>query len=106
MLLYYGPLGLLRLKVFSFKGVLIFFRYNITILIKGNCMTKKLTTTAESEYATNKKNVIITCPIHGNFEQTPARHPLLGSGCKQCAIESVKEILRIKNANNTILSYI
>lgn len=79
-------------------------------------MAKKLTTTqfiekasivhnkkysyAESEYTTNKKNVIITCPIHGNFEQTPARH-LLGSGCKQCAIESVKEILRIKNASNT-----
>ena len=26
---------------------------------------------------------IITCPIHGDFEQTPSNH-LQGKGCKEC----------------------
>lgn len=28
-------------------------------------------------------NVVITCPIHGDFEQNP-RHHMNGSGCKEC----------------------
>lgn len=31
-----------------------------------------------------KEKVTITCPIHGDFEQTPESH-LSGHGCKQCA---------------------
>jgi hypothetical protein len=34
-------------------------------------------------YAGNKKNVIITCSIHGDFLQTPNQH-LRGSGCPIC----------------------
>ena len=36
-----------------------------------------------TEYINSKNKVIITCPIHGNFEQTPARH-LMGDGCPSC----------------------
>ena len=42
------------------------------------------------EYVNNKTKVIITCPIHGNFEQTPKNH-LLGQGCPLCGIEKIKE---------------
>lgn len=35
-------------------------------------------------YRTSKHNVIITCPIHGDFEQTPNSH-LRGCGCPKCA---------------------
>ena len=31
-------------------------------------------------------NVIITCPIHGDFEQTPHAH-LKGQGCPKCGVE-------------------
>lgn len=35
------------------------------------------------EYINCKKKVIITCPIHGDFEQTPDHH-LRGQGCPIC----------------------
>jgi len=35
------------------------------------------------EYTTARDNVKITCPIHGDFEQTPSSH-LVGSGCPRC----------------------
>ena len=35
-----------------------------------------------------KTDVIITCPIHGDFKQRPSHH-MAGSGCKKCA--SVKQ---------------
>lgn len=35
------------------------------------------------DYQTSRKNVVITCPIHGDFKQTPATH-LNGSGCQKC----------------------
>jgi len=35
------------------------------------------------EYINSQRNVIIICPIHGEFEQTPARH-LFGQGCSSC----------------------
>jgi len=34
-------------------------------------------------YVTNRLNVTIICPIHGEFEQTPTNH-LSGKGCKYC----------------------
>ena len=50
------------------------------------------------EYINNKINVTITCPIHGDFPQTPDRH-LRGSGCKDCAIEERKRKY-LENINN------
>ena len=35
------------------------------------------------DYARSNKNVIIKCPIHGEFLQTPSTH-LRGSGCPKC----------------------
>ena len=37
----------------------------------------------KSIYVDNKTKVIITCPIHGDFEQTPMAH-LRGQGCPKC----------------------
>lgn len=31
----------------------------------------------------NKDKVVITCPVHGNFEQKPSNH-LVGKGCPKC----------------------
>jgi len=36
------------------------------------------------EYVSAKKHITITCPVHGDFEQTPDGH-LSGQGCKLCA---------------------
>lgn len=38
-------------------------------------------------YKGNTTRVTITCPEHGNFEQTPRKH-LEGSGCHKCAIDN------------------
>ena len=41
--------------------------------------------------------VIITCPIHGDFKQTPRRHVINKNGCLQCYRESqVKHIKFVK----------
>lgn len=39
------------------------------------------------EYANRTTPVIITCPVHGDFWQTPGNH-LRGAGCIQCHIDS------------------
>lgn len=36
-------------------------------------------------YVTNKKKVTISCPEHGDFEQSPDSH-LSGKGCPKCAV--------------------
>jgi hypothetical protein len=36
------------------------------------------------EYENDRKGVIIICPLHGEFKQTPNIH-LRGSGCKKCS---------------------
>lgn len=46
-------------------------------------------------YRTSKHNVIITCPIHGDFEQTPNSH-LRGCGCSKCADEGTGDRCRMK----------
>jgi hypothetical protein len=40
-------------------------------------------------YIKSSKKIIITCPIHGDFEQTPNKH-LSGQGCIQCGITKNK----------------
>jgi hypothetical protein len=39
-------------------------------------------------YVSSQANIVIICPKHGEFEQTPAQH-LGGRGCKQCGIEKI-----------------
>jgi hypothetical protein len=38
-------------------------------------------------YINSKENIIITCPIHGDFEQTPHKH-LLGQHCPKCKMKN------------------
>lgn len=50
------------------------------------------------EYSGVKNKVIIICPIHKNFMQTPTNH-LSGFGCLQCGIENraKKKVIDAKN---------
>lgn len=48
----------------------------------------------------NKNKVIITCSVHGDFEQTPNSH-LSGKGCPQCGIEKSHEVTK-KTTNDFI----
>ena len=45
------------------------------------------------KYINNRTEVIITCPIHGDFPQTPGAHKR-GQGCPYCAKEKRLEALR------------
>lgn len=49
-------------------------------------------------YKTNQNKVIITCYIHGDFEQTPNSH-LQGNGCPFCKNETEKEVIKFLNKN-------
>ena len=44
-------------------------------------------------YENARKNVIITCPIHGDFKQTPDNH-LKGCGCPYCQSSTLENIVR------------
>lgn len=44
----------------------------------------------QTKYIGARDNVIITCPIHGNFKQSPNSH-LNGAGCPDCAIQQIKD---------------
>jgi hypothetical protein len=50
------------------------------------------------DYINAKTNILITCPIHGDFSQLPCNH-LQGKGCKKCGINSVKIALTKTNDN-------
>lgn len=41
-------------------------------------------------YINKNEKVIITCPIHGDFQQLPFNH-LRGNKCPLCAIEAKKK---------------
>lgn len=49
-------------------------------------------------YINAKEKVIITCPIHNDFEQIPYNH-LMGKGCLKCGIEKLKNIFRKSQSN-------
>lgn len=49
---------------------------------------------SNSNYVSARENIIIICPKHGEFEQTPNSH-LNGSGCKKCANDELKERMSI-----------
>lgn len=51
---------------------------------------------SKSIYATSNKKVIIICPDHGEFEQTPNSH-IDGKGCKKCANSYIGDCLRKSN---------
>jgi len=67
-------------------------------IIKGLKKHKGKYSYLNTIYITAIQKVIITCPIHGDFEQTPNNH-LSGHGCSQCDIK-IKEGIWIKSFNN------
>lgn len=50
---------------------------------KANKVHKGFYTYEKSEYINENEKLTITCPIHGDFEQTPHNH-LQGHGCPSC----------------------
>ena len=53
------------------------------------------------KYINNNTKVIITCPIHGDFEQTPHNH-LQGKGCPLCRISHLEKEVGETLKRNTI----
>lgn len=54
-------------------------------------------------YENNKTKVIITCSIHGDFEQSPSVH-LKSQGCPKCTKDSQRKH-KVNDEINNILSY-
>ena len=53
----------------------------------------------KTEYKSTHRNVTITCPIHGDFKQSPANH-LRGQGCPKCDVSLLEnEIAQILTEN-------
>ena len=48
-------------------------------------------------YTDSQTKVVITCPIHGDFLQTPAHH-LHGTGCAKCATHKTANSLRLSRS--------
>jgi hypothetical protein len=46
------------------------------------------------EYIDSVNKVIIGCPKHGDFEQSPSKH-LSGKGCNKCGVERTKKVLTL-----------
>lgn len=46
---------------------------------------------SKTEYVNKRTNVIITCPIHGDFSQNPYNHITQKQGCPECAKNKVKK---------------
>lgn len=62
---------------------------------KANLKHENKYTYEKTIYVKNRTHVIITCPTHGDFEQTPFGH-LQGNGCRQCYNDKNSEKLTIK----------
>ena len=58
-----------------------------TFIKEANIKHNFIYTYLKTDYIHNKQKVIITCPVHGDFEQMPYNH-LIGKGCNQCRKES------------------
>ena len=48
----------------------------------------------KSVYVNSKEKIIITCPMHGDFEQMPSNH-MYGFGCNYCARDIVTSSRRM-----------
>ena len=46
--------------------------------------------TYHQDFNGTRNLIVITCPIHGDFLQTPKKH-LQGQGCPKCSQERLKE---------------
>lgn len=55
----------------------------------------------KSNYVNNRTPIIITCNIHGDFEQTPEKH-MSGQGCPKCSSTISKLEVELHNFINSI----
>ena len=85
-----------------------------SFVTKANKKHNNAYTYEKVDYVNSKTKVIITCPEHGDFEQTPACH-LSGDGCRKCATDrqSKKAMKPFKNfaeqaneAHNNAYTYV
>jgi len=65
-----------------------------TFIAKANKVHNNRYTYLKADYKSSKVNVIITCKIHGNFEQGPYQH-LQGQGCPTCGREIIANARRL-----------
>ena len=70
---------------------------------KSNIVHNNKYSYEKSNYLGNKIKLIILCPIHGKFEQTPNDH-LSGHGCPNCSSEKNGKLKRDKRASNYIVN--
>ncbi|MBR6515290.1 MAG: hypothetical protein IKT40_00395 [Bacilli bacterium] len=56
---------------------------------------------SKTVYKSNKEKIIIICPIHGEFQQTPITH-LNGHGCPKCNSSKLENKIKILLENNNI----
>lgn len=78
-------------------------------IAEANLIHKNKYTYNKSIYLGNKKPVIITCPVHGDFKQKPSDH-LKGKGCSLCAwdklrLSSKQFIEKARKAHNDKYDY-
>lgn len=66
-------------------------RTNNDFIIKANTIHKNIYTYDKTNYKSAQKKVIITCKIHGDFEQSPNDH-LNGCGCQKCSVGNYSKI--------------
>lgn len=68
----------------------------------------------KTNYITAKIPVIITCPIHGDFEVVPHSHLARHCGCRKCRYENVRKkhlsnteqfIIKAKNIHGNVYDY-
>lgn len=59
-----------------------------TFIEKANKVHNDFYNYDKTEYENSKQKVIITCPIHGDFEQTLNKH-LIGQGCPKCGRDRI-----------------
>lgn len=62
---------------------------NEQFIKEGNTKHNNFYTYPRTNYINCGLKVIITCPIHGDFPQTPSNH-LAGSGCPECAYKKLE----------------
>ena len=75
---------------------------NEIFIEKSNKIHNNFYSYDKANYINYKEKVIVTCPIHGEFEITPNKH-LLGQGCPKCRYiksaalkrRSVDEVIRL-----------
>lgn len=58
-------------------------------ILKANIIHDKKYSYEKSQYKSSRNKIIIICPKHGEFKQTPNSH-LSGRGCPDCAVNGYK----------------